>query len=94
MIHIGLDIVGIANSVLISLLEILKVFSGQVMVFDREVYSVPMKHSLVHKLSTKYGGHGLNLCVPNVIPRAILVPFALDVIVNPDKQIINIVCAI
>lgn len=56
MIRIGLDIAGIANSVLISLLEILKVFSGQVMVFDREVYSVPMKHSLVHKLSTKYGG--------------------------------------
>ena len=93
MIHIGLDIVGIANSVLISLLEILKVFSGPVMVFDREVYFVPMIHSMVHKLSTKYRGSQIET-YSNIIPRAISVPFALNVTVNPDKQIINIVCAI
>ena len=63
MIHIGLDIVGIVNSVLISLLEILKVFSGQVMVFGREVYFVPVIHSMVRKLSTKYGGQASNLAI-------------------------------
>ena len=52
-VHIGLDTVDKASYVLISLLEILKVFSEQVMVFGHEVYFVQVIHSMVHKLSTK-----------------------------------------